>query len=111
MVWTSMNISFFAAFVFLQSNHPIFYKARNVTLITDDYPAYVNMFTKVFGEVRQHVLCRWHLRKNWKENNRTKNGSSEKSMAIIEKLIECTDEEDFNEHVNALRKYSTTGFF
>ena len=38
---------------------------NGVTLITDDFPAYTNAWTKIFGQ-HNHVQCFWHLKKNWR---------------------------------------------
>ena len=37
------------------------------SLVTDDYPAYLNAWVDIFGEPN-HIRCFWHMKKNWKLN-------------------------------------------
>uniref|UniRef100_A0A8D9ARJ8 MULE transposase domain-containing protein n=1 Tax=Cacopsylla melanoneura TaxID=428564 RepID=A0A8D9ARJ8_9HEMI len=41
-------------------------------VITDDDPALVNSMTEGFDSDFRHILCKWHILKNWKENLRHK---------------------------------------
>ena len=46
---------------------------REVTLVTDYYSLYMNSWSKIIGP-HNHILCRWHIKKNLLKNIRSKHG-------------------------------------
>ena len=36
--------------------------------MSDDFPGYFTAWTEVFGEPQHHLLCSWHVFKNWNKH-------------------------------------------
>lgn len=49
--------------VFLKNQMP----ENKITLITDDYPAYMNAWARHMPNVK-HIQCLWHIKKNLRLN-------------------------------------------
>lgn len=68
-------------------------KAKDITLISDDYPAYVNSWTKNIGKPH-HVQCLWHLKKNWRKNLK-KNGITGMDFFYLISMVRGRDEKQY----------------
>ena len=55
--------------IFLNEISPQFKSFKHITLVTDDYPAYINSWTNCIGKAT-HINCFWHIKQNVKLNLR-----------------------------------------
>lgn len=83
---------------------------KKIFLITDDYIAYFNAFTKVFGKNFDHILCRWHIKKNLKKNLNSKQESKTVKNLVLN-LAAVQDIEKFNCIIAEIKKQSSDQFW
>ena len=83
----------------------------NFTLISDDFAAYVGQCNNVFGNIFDHILCRWYVRKNLRLNLRKKSsGDNNKALGLIE-IITKTREKAIYYHAKRDLKNATSEEF
>ena len=83
-------------FEFFKKNYPV---NDHPVLITDDYPAYWNTWKELFP-TSSHILCRWHIRKNWKKHCQ----SSYKNVWLLEKLMKSKSENEYINNLEVIRQ-------
>lgn len=72
--------------------------------MSDDAPAYINTWTIVMGKPKHHLLCSWHIDKNWRVNIKSKIKDPMKQSEVYKAcrtLMECFDPEIFQSSLDA----------
>lgn len=54
--------------------------------MTDDAPAYINAWSCVMGPPEHHLLCSWHVDKNWRSQLTKISGGKEKKALVYKAL-------------------------
>ncbi len=70
-------------------------------LMTDDDPVFLNAWTCIMGPPEMHVLCAWHVNKNWlKHLNSVQNPEKRKIVQnTLHQLHSVLTEEDFRQYL------------
>lgn len=87
-------------------------KCNNISLISDDYPAYVNSWFRNVGE-SNHIQCLWHLKKNWKKNLNSNGLTGQKNISVLSLLNHLSmsrSETEFSSGLKELKKISNDEF-
>ncbi|GFQ98677.1 MULE domain-containing protein [Trichonephila clavata] len=64
---------------------------ETTTFMTDEAPAFYNVWSYVLGTVKNVLLCAWHVTRNWHQNlNKIKNPEKRK---IVNKALKAVKEE------------------
>ena len=79
------------------------------TFMSDDFPAYYNAYKKVYGAPQHHLLCSWHIVKNWEKHIPYKSDITRgrEMMGDLIALQRELDENEFTQHLKFFTiKYS-----
>ena len=75
---------------------------NNSILVSDDYQAYFNEYVSCFGQPKEHVLCRWHIRRNFKKRFKLKDG--DRKYFLLNRLILAPTATDYASKLDIIRK-------
>jgi len=67
--------------------------------MTDDAPAYANAWRRIMGPPDHHILCTWHIDRNWRKNLSKINHSTEVKKDVyktLRVLLETDTKEQFH---------------
>ena len=87
-------------------------KINNLSLISDDYPAYANSWFRNIGD-SNHIQCLWHLKKNWKKNLNSNGLTGQKNIAVLSLLNHLSmsrSEREFSSGLKVLKKITNDEF-
>lgn len=59
--------------------------------MSDDTNSYYNAWQAVFEDQPKHLLCSWHINKNWNSNINSKVKDANNKEAIKERAKKITD--------------------
>lgn len=72
--------------------------------MSDDAPAFINAWSDVMSVPQHHLLCNWHVDKNWRNNLVIKINDPVKRSEVYKfcrMLMKCSDVEKFESSQNA----------
>ena len=79
---------------------------KQIGLITDDTPIYENSFKNSYNGELNHILCRWHLEKNFKKYARKYSGNFfSKSLWHFNRLVTSQTKEELRDRVNLFKNF------
>ena len=84
---------------------------ENFILITDDFAPYSTQCAIFFSNF-QHILCRWHVRKNLRQNLQKKSsGNIQKALGLIEIITRTKDRKIYQQCLKDLERSTTDEFY
>jgi hypothetical protein len=76
--------------------------------MTDDTNVYWDSWNLIMGEVKNRLLCTWHIKKNWTIQGKKKiknNGNQKHIQKMLNDMLKATEENEFWRLGNSLISY------